>query len=791
MLGDSAADVIAPDDFESAREAAGIRFKRLLTGGAPPQSDAFAVRVVDLSGAEEDVTWALARPQARQLLERAEHSSRRGLPLFSWDGEEIELGGETDATLGAIKRWITLEEVSAAGVKYAEVFDLGAYSDRVVGFEGNISAVPYVARKQAGEGWTSSNIEPGILVPGGPNSPARCIPLTPEQIQQLSGALVKAREQGQEHVQIPGSDVQVPCGEAEQWVKAFTQQFSDARARDREPKTAKDPPPSRERPVLQILHNIESLDYGGKPSIEPVASSVETQLPSVLRGDVTPLPHQRDGITWLQHRYQQQSTGIRGCLLADDMGLGKTMQALCLIAWAREAADERKPCLVVAPVSLLENWKSEIAKFLDGRQGPVLSLYGQALRDCRLPADQVDPSLVNIGLSKFLRPEFAKPYAIVLTTYETLRDYEFSIARVNWGIVVCDEAQKIKNPSALVTRAAKALRADFKIACTGTPVENSLADLWCLFDFFQPGLLGSLNQFTRAFRRVIETRAAGHETLVESLRNGIQPWVLRRMKDEVANLKPKVERNHPDAAPGHMQLPMSPLQQRLYVETIGSFRQALQTEDGRGAILGLLHRLRMICSNPTAVAFDDSEELPVELHLQHSPKLAWLIKQLEEIRESGEKVIIFTEFREVQRLIQRAVAQRLQLLAPIVNGSTSVDATHDASRQKIVDAFQAAPGFNVIILSTTAVGFGVNIQAANHVVHFTRPWNPAKEDQATDRAYRIGQEKTVYVYYPTVEAPNLETFDQRVDALLMEKRILSRDMLAGAQELKISDFNNL
>jgi SNF2 family DNA or RNA helicase len=156
-----------------------------------------------------------------------------------------------------------------------------------------------------------------------------------------------------------------------------------------------------------------------------------------------------------------------------------------------------------------------------------------------------------------------------------------------------------------------------------------------------------------------------------------------------------------------------------------------------------------------------------------------------------EKAIVFSEFRDVQRLLQRAIAERFDLYADIVNGSTSVDAASDQSRQRIIDRYQAKPGFNVIILSTTAVGFGVNIQAANHVIHFTRPWNPAKEDQATDRAYRIGQTRAVHVYCPTVVADGYETFDQRVDSLLLDKRSLSRDMLAGVQELTVDDFRTL
>jgi hypothetical protein len=790
VLGGEASEVFDPESFARARESAGVRFKTLLPApGSDPST--FAMRVVDRSGGDEDLLWAVGRTDAAKLLEKARRSASTSLPLFSWEGEEIELGGETDRTLAALRAWISQNALASASILYAEVFNLSSYSDRVVGFEGKIVAVPYIARKDAGQGWIPENVEMGVVTAETDGKHTRRIALTPGQIQELADTVAGARERGEESVSLPGTVEIVPRSEAEAWVESFERYQGETKKRGRDLSPPKEPPHYSGRPLLQILHNIEALDYGAGSVVPPAPTVADPRLPAALRSDAHLLPHQQLGLAWMQHRFQQQPQGIRGCLLADDMGLGKTLQALCLIAWSFEVAKERRPALIVAPVSLLENWKAEIGKFFTGELGSLLELYGEGLQGNRLLVSQVDPQLARIGLKKFLRPEFTSGYSIVLTTYETLRDYEFSIARVPWGIVVCDEAQKIKNPNALVTRAAKALRADFKIACTGTPVENSLADLWCLFDLVQPGLLGSLSEFTRLFRRSIETREAGHEEQIETLRNAISPWVLRRMKDEVSNLPPKIERDQLVAAPGHMTLAMSPLQQKLYAAAVGDFRRALKSEDGRGAILGMLHRLRTICSNPAAVAFEDSERLPIEAHIEHSPKLSWILKRLVEIKALNEKVLIFTEFREVQRLLQRAIVQHFGLLAPIVNGSTTVDAAHDASRQRIVDEFQRTSGFNVIILSTTAMGFGVNIQAANHVIHFTRPWNPAKEDQATDRAHRIGQEKPVYVYYPTVVAPNLETFDQRVDVLLLEKRALSRDMLAGAQEITTQDFESL
>jgi SNF2 family DNA or RNA helicase len=464
------------------------------------------------------------------------------------------------------------------------------------------------------------------------------------------------------------------------------------------------------------------------------------------------------------------------------------------MAWYDETHGPARPCLVVAPVSLLQNWRAEVTKFLRWSDDDVLSLYGEGASRYRARGSEIPQALSEIGVRKLLRPGFEIGRKLVLTTYETLRDFELSIAKVHWGVVVCDEAQKIKNPAAFVTQAAKALRADFKIACTGTPVENSLADLWCLFDFFQPGSLGSLGDFTRAYRQDIETRAEGYGLLVETLRAGIEPWVLRRLKSEVASdLPKKIDADHPDADTASQRLRMSSGQARLYGSAVEEFRHAQKSSDkrDRSQILALLAKLRMICAHPAMELRADHETIPVATHLDLSPKLAWVLDQLIRIRELDEKAIVFSEFRDVQRLLQRAVSEILGVRATIINGSTSVDVEHDHSRQRIIDRFQQQDGFGVLILSTTAVGFGVNIQAANHVIHFTRPWNPAKEDQATDRAYRIGQTKDVFVYCPIVVGDGFESFEQRLDELLRSKRSLSRDMLAGAQDVSASEFEGI
>jgi SNF2 family DNA or RNA helicase len=495
--------------------------------------------------------------------------------------------------------------------------------------------------------------------------------------------------------------------------------------------------------------------------------------------------HQLQGVAWLQNLWDYAPDYCRGALLADDMGLGKTLQILTFMARCIEENPNIEPMLVVAPVSLLENWQEEIEKFFEPESFPIMMLYGANLREKKLHKSEIDPQLVNEGLVKFLVPNWVGNSKIVLTTYETLRDLEFSLAAQPWSIMVCDEAQKIKNPNALVTRSAKKQNVRFKIACTGTPVENSLADLWCLFDFIQPGLLGALNAFGSRYRRPIEAKTEEEKSRVNELRVLIEPQTLRRTKAQVAkDLPSKIEDN------SCRSLPISSFQRQLYVKAIQSYR-AKQSQGSSGSNhLGLIQYLRQLCSSPYPPGRKVDLYESVAEHEVKSPKLKWLLESLKEIQQRKEKVIVFVEFLDLQRQLQAYIAQRFSVLPDIINGTTSAAASAVNSRQKRIRAFQEKPGFGVIILSPLAVGFGVNIQAANHVIHYTRTWNPAKEDQATDRAYRIGQTKDVTVYYPVITA-EFVTFDMKLDKLLGWKRALSDDMLNGCGDLSGSEFEEI
>jgi SNF2 family DNA or RNA helicase len=475
-------------------------------------------------------------------------------------------------------------------------------------------------------------------------------------------------------------------------------------------------------------------------------------------------------------------------LLADDMGLGKTIQLLALIVSCLEEDKNIDPFLIVAPVSLLENWHEEIDKFFVKDTLPLLTLYGSTLASKREPRTNIRSELVEGGAVRLLKRDWLGNAKLVLTTYETLRDLEFSLARQKWSGMICDEAQKIKNPNAMVTRAAKKQNARFKIACTGTPVENSLTDLWCLFDFAQPGLLGALNLFGSRYRKPIEDKSEDNQKRIEELRRLIEPQIKRRLKvDVVKDLPRKID------VSGCRNLQMSNRQRALYTNAIKRFREKASNDDTAGlqSPLGLLQYLRRLCSDPKPPGQITTEQESLADIEKHSPKMSWLLNELKKIKKKQEKAIVFCEFRDLQRTLQRAIAERLDFKPCIINGTTSSTAKNSSSRQGRLKTFQQIDGFGVIILSPLAVGFGVNIQAANHVIHFTRPWNPAKEDQATDRAYRIGQEKDVYVYYPSVAADDFISFDTKLDELLEKKRALSGDMLNGACDISPADFGDL
>lgn len=786
-LGDDAIAIIDEAQFEEALETAGIEFERFFIDVDYDENGkvigvAVLIESTSVYNQKSSHYQFADAKQLEDFISCFENRIRNGFQCFVWEGHELEILGDAEYQLANLK--LILSEWSPTpniGITYADIFDLSRYSERVegIGVE-KIYVSPFIARKSDEEGWIPSNVVFGVVFsPEESNVPVN-VQLSVNDRQSIQKAIDRAEQQNLDEIFIPGVDKPVTVTEAKQILESIQTAEKQVHQGEFSPKQCR----PRQQSLL-LKSNINTVDYqeDRKQALE-LPSNCQARLPSTLRELVSLKQHQLQGVAWLQHLWSNTPQHCRGALLADDMGLGKTLQILTFIARCLEDDPSIDPILIVAPVSLLENWQEEVEKFFMPGAMSVLMLYGVNLRNKKLTKSEIDPQLVNEGMVKFLAPNWLENAKVVLTTYETLRDLEFSLASQHWSIMVCDEAQKIKNPNALVTRSAKKQNVRLKIACTGTPVENSLVDLWCLFDFIQPGFLGALNDFGLRYRRPIEAKTDEEKTRVNELRALIEPQTLRRTKAQVAkDLPSKIE------VESCRNLPLSSYQRELYGQAV----QAYRTQQSGCSIknhLGLIQYLRQVCSSPYPIGSRANLDDSLADRVRKSPKLKWLLEILADIQQRNEKVIIFVEFHELQRQLQRYIAERYNLLPDIINGSTSAAASATNSRQKRIRAFQEKIGFGVIILSPLAVGFGVNIQAANHVIHFTRTWNPAKEDQATDRAYRIGQTKDVYVYYPVITA-DFVTFDMKLDNLLSWKRNLSDDMLNGCGDLSGSDFDDL
>lgn len=517
---------------------------------------------------------------------------------------------------------------------------------------------------------------------------------------------------------------------------------------------------SNGRKVLIIHENVDDLEF----SIDSLQEISHVFIPPKrLKPKFSLLPHQVEGVAWLQSLSKSNS----GALLGDDMGLGKTLQILSFVDWSFEYQQEigiSKPNLIVAPVTLLENWENEFKLFFEPHLN-FIRYYGKEIKEIDLFA---------LGNKD-----------VLLTTYETLRSKQLLLGRINWFSAILDEAQRIKTPGTMVTNAAKALNAEFKIAMTGTPVENSWMDLWCLSDFVAPGLLGSARIFNSKYNNALKEEEADIKSLGDDIRSQLGIYLKRRVKSQILKDLPSKElyffpREMPDVQKSKYLKELE-----FYQNNRGSLNQLLST----------ISKLRMISDHPYLdLAPEDLNSFSTLQLINSSAKMIETSQILERIKAKNEKVILFSPFEKVQNILSRMVIDQFGVPVSIINGQTAtVESKGKESRQKLIDKFQAVSGFNVIIMSPIAAGYGLNVTGANHVIHFTRHWNPAKENQATDRVYRIGQKKSVHIYYPMATILGRETFDQKLDKLLTMKIQLSDASLypSDAAEVKFSDFEEL
>ncbi len=798
-LGPDAVEVLDENQIDSARHEAGIEFERFTAQVQMVGEELCEVGVLIEQLAEFGGNSVYERfdtsSDLRAFIARVESKLQTGFQLCEWRRHRLELTGDAKRELELLKVAYGDWRKPKVSIRAADVHDLNRYSRRIsgIGIQDRIVS-PYIPVQSGEDPWfpepplnTQSSVSVSV-----PIDEQREFELVVDSkvYETVKRAAAEARAAGSPTINVPGHPNAVSVEAADAIVEQLQTRFGDINAPKKTPDAdkAKRTTEARQRKELLLRANIGQPEFAEERAKElQLAPNAAPRLPASLKSAITLKDHQLSGVAWLQNLFDKAPDQCRGAVLADDMGLGKTVQLLAMICRAVEEKPNLEPILVVAPVSLLENWKDEAEKFFGPQRPRILTLYGSALDRLRAPRHAIEQELIDQGIAKFLTPDWLGNAQLVLTTYETLRDLEFSFAAVRWSLMVCDEAQKIKNPAAMVTRAAKKQNVRFRIACTGTPVENSLADLWCLFDFVQPGLLGALNEFGATYRRPIECETDEQHARVKQLKVLIEPQILRRTKRDVAkDLPPKIVAEEP------RKLRISDHQRALYGNALEQFK--LRGDPSHVSPfrnhLGLLHYLRRLCIAPEPETRWSASE-PLSSYRKKNPKIDWLVSTLRQIKVNDEKAIVFCEFRDTQLLLAHYIEQEFRFRPDIINGDTEAAASAADSRQKRIKCFQAQAGFGVIILSPIAVGFGVNIQGANHVVHFSRTWNPAKEDQATDRAYRIGQTRPVYVYYPVVCADDFTTFDVKLDRLLERKRSLSDDMLNGCGDLSPTEFADI
>jgi SNF2 family DNA or RNA helicase len=589
--------------------------------------------------------------------------------------------------------------------------------------------------------------------------------------------------------------------------------------------------------VLEIETNDEVL-AGESPKIEKEIQ--EIQYKGKLHFDQylrQPYPHQETGIRWLlglMCKNETFSSGrkcVQGGLLADDMGLGKTYMALVGIneyyKFLKEQDKTLKPILIVAPLSLLEIWKCEVdltykySPFSDivilqsdadlnrfKEKGAGVEIRQQNGLD--KSASSIEKSIrysLKLG-KKYGLNRLDLPQRLILTTYQTLRDYQFSLCRIDWSVVIFDEAQNIKNPNALQTRSAKALKAQFKLLATGTPVENHLGDFWCLFDTLQQGQLGTYQEFRK---RYIEPINNADKESVGDIRNSVGrilredagALMLRRVKeDNLTGLPEKrifaglsTEMTELWQYKESIKSVLEKDQRSVYDSVLNAVHDLNVAEgDKRKSVLPALMQLRDASLHPGLV---DKGELafpknPKELKefIFKSSKLKSVFYLLDEIKAREEKVIIFAINTRLQRFLSLVLSKLFGEHVKIINGKTKAIQSKGGkeTRLSIIKEFEEKPGYAALIMSPIAAGTGLTITKANNVIHLERHWNPAKEAQATDRVYRIGQKKDVNVYIPIVHHPECKSFDVNLHELLSRKTSL-KDAVITPEEVDLSNMD--
>lgn len=461
-------------------------------------------------------------------------------------------------------------------------------------------------------------------------------------------------------------------------------------------------------------------------------------------------PYQERGFSWM---YRNMKIGF-GSIIADDMGLGKTLQVITLLAKMKEeGAMDKKKALVVVPTGLLHNWQAEVKRFAPGL---TTGVYHGTARDLK------DVVCMNAD--------------IILSTYGVVRSDADILKKQKWQVLVIDEAQNIKNSDAAQSKAIRSIPANCYIAMSGTPVENRLSEFWSIIDFTNKGYLGSAKDFSDSYAKPIQKYGDSH--VAERFRKVTAPFLMRRLKTDksiISDLPDKIERNELAS--------LTPEQAALYQETVNKCMAVIESMEGedsqtlfkrQGLILQMMLALKQICNHPTQYLKDNRMDATL------SGKTEMLLDMLRSIIDADEKVLIFTQFREMGDLLRHFIRTTLDEEPMFYHGGCSLK-----QRQEMVDRFQNNRNDRIFILSLKAAGTGLNLTAATHVIHYDLWWNPAVEAQATDRAYRIGQHKNVQVHRFITQ----NTFEERIDAMIQEKKHLA-DLTVSTGESWIGKLSN-
>ncbi|QUY40702.1 DEAD/DEAH box helicase [Acaryochloris marina] len=493
----------------------------------------------------------------------------------------------------------------------------------------------------------------------------------------------------------------------------------------------------RDKTLSQMLKQLQD-----KSKLDAIAD------PETLQGTLR--EYQKRGVSWLHYLEQ---LGLNGCL-ADDMGLGKTVQVIARLAQEREQTDETiPPTLLIAPTSVVGNWRREIQKFAPHLQSIVHhgNERAKAAKDFKAMADQND---------------------VIITSFSLARRDSKLFDAVPWHRIVLDEAQNIKNPKAAQTKAILKLSATHRLALTGTPVENRLLDLWSIFNFLNPGYLGKQNQFRKNFELPIQKDNNRRQST--TLKKLVEPFILRRLKTDKSIIK-----DLPDKVEQKLYCNLTKEQASLYEAVVKDISTEIDEVDGiqrKGMILSTLLKLKQICNHPRQFLQDESDFTPERSH-----KLSRLTEMITEVMEEGESLLVFTQFTELGDALEKYLRQTHHYTTYYIHGGTNRN-----KREQMITEFQdPETGPSVFILSLKAGGVGITLTKANHVFHFDRWWNPAVEDQATDRAFRIGQKKNVFVH----KFVAIGTLEERIDEMIEDKKKLA-GAIVGSDESWLTELDN-